>query len=203
MGTNKAWLLVLCFICCWSSVVSQLVLEVIPTFDSTTRQREALVELAITQLKVREKTGHNDGVEVERYLKSVDLRRGDAWCAAFISWLHIEKNIPNPESGYSPDWFRANVVYRRGEKRMTSFISKTGQVIGLYIESKGRIGHVGMIESENRLHYNTIEGNTNGAGSDEGDGVYRKIRKKETISVISDFVGCKEYLEGVKQLKKK
>jgi hypothetical protein len=161
------------------------------------------VELAKKQLYVREKTGKNDGVEVEKYLKSVNLKKGDAWCAAFLSWMHLELNIPNPESGYSPNWFRANVVYRRGEKRMTPFISRPGQVIGLYIESKGRIGHVGMIESENRLHYNTIEGNTNGAGSDEGDGVYRKIRKKETISVISDFVGWKEYLEGVKLTKKK
>jgi hypothetical protein len=165
--------------------------------------REKVVKLAISQLYVREKTGKNDGVQVERYLRSVNLRKGDAWCAAFISWLHIENNIPNPESGYSPDWFRANVIYKRSEKRMSPFISRPGQVIGLYIESKGRMGHVGMIESENRLHYNTIEGNTNGAGSDEGDGVYRKIRKKENISVISDFVGWKEYSEGLKLIKKK
>jgi hypothetical protein len=170
--------------------------------EQTTNLRLKVVKLAESQLYVREKTGQNDGTEVERYLKSVGLRRGDQWCAAFVGWLHIENSIPNPESGYSPNWFRANVVYRQNQKRMVPFQSRPGQVVGFWIDYKGRVGHVGIIESENRLHFNTIEGNTNMAGSDEGDGVFRKIRKKETIYVISDFVGWKEYLEGVKSLKK-
>jgi len=155
--------------------------------------------LAETQLNVREKTGHNDGIAVERYLKSVNLKRGNAWCAAFMSWLHIQLNIPNPESGYSPNYFVTNVVYRKTHKRITPFASRLGQVIGLWISSKGRIGHVGMITGETKLHYQTIEGNTNSMGSDEGDGVYRKIRKKETIYAISDFVGYKEILKAMKK----
>jgi len=148
-------------------------------------------------------TGKNDGKDVVKYLKSVNLRKGDAWCAAFISWLHIENNVPNPESGYSPNWFRNNLVYHKRQPRMTPFVSRPAQVIGLWIPAKNRIGHVGMIVSETRLHYNTIEGNTNSVGSDECDGVYRKIRKKESIYAISDFVGWKEFLDGVKIVTKK
>lgn len=162
-----------------------------------------MLALAESQLYVREETGKNDGKDVVKYLRSIDLRKGDAWCAAFISWLHIENNIPNPESGWSPSWFKNNLVYHKTQKRIIPFISRPAQVIGIWIPAKGRIGHVGMITSETKLHYNTIEGNTNTFGSDEGDGVYRKIRKKETIYAVSDFVGWKEYLDGVKLVTKK
>lgn len=195
--------MVLCAVCWWGNIFSQSVLENYPTYPATTELRQKVVKLAEEQLYVRELTGKNDGVEVVKYLKSVNLRKGDAWCAAFISWLHIQYSIPNPESGYSPNWFRNNLVYHKKQPRMTPFVSRPGQVIGLWIPAKNRIGHVGMIVSENRLHYNTIEGNTNSMGSDEGDGVYRKIRRKESIYAISDFVGWKEYLDGVKLITKK
>jgi hypothetical protein len=65
--------------------------------------------------------------------------------------------------------------------------------MGIYYESKRRVAHVGLITGETRGHYETIEGNTNSAGSNEGDGVYRKIRKKETIYIISDYVCTDEY----------
>lgn len=164
--------------------------------------RQDVITLAESKLYVRERTGKNDGKDVEMFLRSVGRKKGDAWCAAFVSWLHIQNNIPNPESGWSPDWFRNNLVYKRPIPRMTPFVSRPGQVFGLWYESKGRVAHVGIIESETRLHYHTIEGNTNTAGSNEGDGVYRKIRRKTDIYAISDFVGWKEYLEGVKALKK-
>lgn len=203
MGKSKTGFLALCIICWWSSGFGQSVLEDYPTYERTTLLRAKVIKLAESQLYVREATGHNDGTQVERYLKSVDLRRGDAWCAAFMSWLHLELNIPNPESGYSPNWFRNNLVFKQGQKRIIPFVSRPGQVIGLWIPAKNRIGHVGMITGETKLHYLTIEGNTNSMGSDEGDGVYRKIRKKESIYAISDFVGWKEYLDGVKSLPKK
>jgi len=203
MGTGKNIFLVLCFVCWFSSVSCQLVLEQYPVYEKTTELRQKVIALAESQLYVRELTGKNDGKDVVKYLKSVNLRKGDAWCAAFISWLHIENNVPNPESGYSPNWFRNNLVYHKRQPRMTPFVSRPAQVIGLWIPAKNRIGHVGMIVSETRLHYNTIEGNTNSVGSDEGDGVYRKIRKKESIYAISDFVGWKEFLDGVKIVTKK
>jgi hypothetical protein len=199
MGTGKTCFLVFCFVCWWGSISCQSVLENYPTLPRTTELRQKVIKLAESQLYVRELSGKNDGKEVEMYLRSIDRRKGDAWCAAFISWLHIENNIPNPESGWSPDWFRANLVFHKNNKRMNPFISRPGQVIGIWIPAKGRIGHVGMIISENRLHYNTIEGNTNSFGSDEGDGVYRKIRKKEGIYAISDFVGGEEILKALKK----
>ena len=71
-------------------------------------------------------------------------------------------------------------------------------MFGLYYENKKRVAHIGIITGETFMHYTTIEGNTNGAGSNEGDGVYRKIRKKETIYLVSDYAGYREIMSALK-----
>lgn len=152
----------------------------------TTRDR--VVSIAESQLHVRELSGRNDGPQVQAFLATTGLKGNYPWCAAFLSWTFLEANIKAPRSAYSPDWFKSNVVYRQRTSTITPFVSKPAQVFGLYFESKGRVAHVGMITAETRLSYSTIEGNTNGDGSREGDGVYRRIRNKKTIYVISDFI---------------
>lgn len=154
--------------------------------------RERLIKTATSQVGVREKTGHNDGAEVESYLHSVGLVKGYAWCAAFLVWCHDQNGIKNPRTAWAPDWFRTNVVYKShdpsiGQFLSGQFLSKKGQVFGLYFEAKGRIAHVGMLAGETRMSYITIEGNTNQAGSREGDGVYKKLRDKKTIYIVSDY----------------
>ena len=152
--------------------------------------RVELVAVAASQVGVREKTGKNDGPEVAMYLREVGLPEGYAYCAAGLTWCHNQLKIPNPQSAWSPDWFKANVVYRRNKPQIGPFKSLTGQVAGFYSESKKRVSHVALIESESNQHYFTIEFNTNGAGSDDGEGVRRLIRKKATVYVIADHVGA-------------
>ncbi|GAP68841.1 hypothetical protein BA6E_105115 [Bacteroidales bacterium 6E] len=151
--------------------------------------RGKLVAVAASQVGVKEKTGKNDGPEVAMYLREVGLPEGYAYCAAGLTWCHNQLGIPNPKSAWSPDWFKANVVYRRGKPLLLPFESLPGQVAGFYSESKKRVSHVALIESESRQHYFTIEFNTNGAGSDDGEGVRRLMRKKGTVHVIADHVG--------------
>ena len=151
--------------------------------------RTELVAVAASQVGVREKTGKNDGKEVAMYLREVGLSEGYAYCAAGLTWCHNQLGIPNPQSAWSPDWFKANVVCRRGKPLLLPFESLPGQVAGFYSESKKRVSHVALIESESRQHYFTIEFNTNGAGSDDGEGVRRLIRKKASVYVIADHVG--------------
>lgn len=202
MATNKISALILCYLCFWGSLAGQPVLESLPTFEETTEHRKKLVEVAASQVGVREKTGKNDGPEVRMYLREVGLSEGYPYCAAGLTWCHNQLNIPNPQSAWSPDWFKTNVVYRRNQPRMTTFVSRPGQVIGFYSESKKRVSHVALIEGESRFHYYTIEFNTNGAGSDEGQGVRRLIRQKSSAHVISDYVGYKEIKEAMKEGKK-
>ncbi len=152
--------------------------------------RGKLVAVATSQVGVREKTGKNDGLEIRKYLLEVNLSEGYAYCAAGLTWCHNQLKIPNPQSAWSPSWFKANVVYRRDKPQIGPFESLPGQVAGFYSESKKRVSHVALIESESRQHYFTIEFNTNGTGTDDGEGVRRLIRKKETVYVIADHVGA-------------
>lgn len=148
--------------------------------------RNDLREVYTSQIGVREATGHNDGKEVEKYLRSVGLGKGYPWCAAFVAWSHNELNIPNPESAWSPDWFKSNVIYR-ADWRKKEITIQPGMVFGIWFQSKKRVAHVGFIDGEDHNNYYTVEGNTNAAGSREGDGVYKKIRPKKSIYIIADY----------------
>ncbi|MGV8136503.1 MAG: CHAP domain-containing protein [Mangrovibacterium sp.] len=175
MAKGKNWIVFLLLLWCGNCYPGQPLL------------RQKLIRVAESQVGVLEKTGKNDGAQVEKYLKSVGLGKGYAWCAAFVTWCHDSAGIDNPSSAWSPDWFRSNVVYQSQKKTVVPFTSQPGQVFGLYFETKRRVAHVGMITGEDRLHYTTIEGNTDGSGTREGDGVYRRIRTKKSIYVISDY----------------
>lgn len=136
---------------------------------------------------VREKTGNNDGTEVEHFLKMVGLAKGNPWCAAYVYTCFIEAGINNvPKSGYSPNWFPdKNTVYKSGKGEPLQ-----ADVFGIYFSSKGRIAHVGFIDEwkKDNAYCLTVEGNTNEAGSREGDGVYRKRRLKRQIHQVSRWV---------------
>lgn len=150
-------------------------------------QRPELVKTYRSQIGVRETTGHNDGEAVESYLAYVGFNKGASWCAAFVSWCHGQVGVGNPRSAWSPSLFPPEkLIYSRGgiNKRQ----SIPGDVFGIYYDNLGRIGHVGFIDGVKGNNYITVEGNTNDAGSREGEGVYRKIRSKKTIYKISSFI---------------
>lgn len=163
-----------------------------PLAMPTSPLRERLVKSMEKYVGIKEATGHNDGKEIKKILRNVGLPEGNAWCAAVQVQAHDDVNIPNPHSAYCPDWFKSNVVFEKTQMTIDKFQAKRGQVFGLWIEYKHRVGHMGMLTGESKFSYNTDEGNTNGDGSDEGDGCYRKIRNKRSIYVIADYAMSKE-----------
>ena len=144
--------------------------------------RERVAAIYTAEIGVREKTGNNDGQRVELYLASCSLKKGNPWCAAFVTWTFKQTGIKAVVSGYSPAWFPAkNVIYQNGKGN-----PQTADVFGIYFSNKGRIAHVGFIDEWDTGNYcMTVEGNTNEAGSREGDGVYRKRRLKKQIYKVS------------------
>lgn len=154
----------------------------------TSPLRDKLIRYADKYIGIREKTGHNDGVEVEAILRNVGLGKGNAWCAALQAKIFDDAGLKNPHSAYCPDWFKTNVVYRLDRPTPIPFMAKKGQNAGFFIQSKGRIGHIGMIYGATKWDYWLKEGNTNEAGSDEGEGAYNKIRNKKSIYIISDHL---------------
>lgn len=142
------------------------------------------------QVGVREATGRNDGPQVKMYLASVNLKQGYAWCGAFVNWVYRQHNIKGPAGAAMANaWFtKARTVWRRGDPE--AFHAEKADVFGIYYPGLKRIGHVGFVEKWDHGSdvVITVEGNTNGAGSREGNGVYRKRRLKSQIYAVADWI---------------
>ena len=138
-----------------------------------------LIALAEKELHVRELRGRNDGAQVEGYLRYVGLGKGHAWCAAFVSWLHGQAGFAQPRSGWSPALFP-------GSKQLK--VAEPGAVFGIYFPALKRIAHVGLVTGIRQDWIASIEGNTNPAGSREGDGVYKRLRHRRSINRYAYFL---------------
>lgn len=143
-----------------------------------------LEQVYLSQVGVREATGHNDGKDVEKYLRSVGLGKGYAWCAAFVRWCFDQACIPTKINGAAASAFnKKNVVFYQ---RKFYANPQPGDVFTLWFTSLGRIAHTGFFHRRvNATVYQTVEGNTNEAGSREGDGVYKKYRSFNATYAIS------------------
>lgn len=161
-------------------------------YAGTVTDQDAVIATAEGQLYVREQTGRNDGIQVETYLQAVGRKKGDAWCAAFVSWCFQVNCIKVPKSGWSPSWFPADhTVYVRG--RSNNERPHKADVFGIYFSNLKRIAHVGLVQSWSDKYVITIEGNTSGVSNTgnatrEGDGVYRKRRLTNQIQKVSRWI---------------
>lgn len=140
------------------------------------------MNIAGTQVGVREATGHNDGAAVEKYLASVGLGKGYSWCMAFVYWCCKQAaataGVPNPlkdTGGVLDEWNSG-----RGQ-HITPDQIQAGD-IGI-MDFGGGHGHTffitGVFPDQGIMH--TIEGNTNDNGSPDGIGVFRRSRKISSI----------------------
>jgi len=162
------------FLLVWNYSASQSVL------------RQQVEKTYLSQVGIREATGHNDGLMVETYLASVNFGKGYAWCAAFVSWVYIQNGVVNPKSAWVPTWFTRNVIWKRdGLKNLTPL---PGDIFGLYYPDKKIVGHIGFIHRFGDKITITVEGNTNNVGSSEGDGVYMKRRPTRAIYIIARYI---------------
>jgi hypothetical protein len=158
------------------------------TPNKVLNKRECIRVTYTSQIGVYEHTGQNDGREVETYLGWVNLKKGNPWCAAFVSWCLSQCQVNNPKSGYCPVWFRKNNLLFVRSVKPSQIIPLSGDVFGIYFPEKKRIAHVGFIHQWGTKYTITVEGNTNEKGSREGDGVYKKRRLTRQIYAVSRFI---------------
>lgn len=148
--------------------------------------QSSLTKVYTSQVGLREATGRNDGVSVEKYLKTVGLGKGYPWCAAFVKWCLQEAGYVQAKviNGMALSCHRpGHLVYSKGVKIRAPI---PGDVGTLYYPSLKRIGHTFFFDEEiNEKVYKSVEGNTNGAGSREGNGVYVKYRSYKATHSIS------------------
>jgi len=149
---------------------------------------QAHIDTAKKYLFVRELTGKNDGAEIEMFLKSVGRKKGDSWCAAFVSYvLTVNKiKVPNVRSGLARDFItktnKKNISLINNVMLNKSKIQKGDLVVWGWENSyKGHIAFLTGYDIKSNKFY-TIEGNTSSGikgSQDNGDGVYRRIRRYE------------------------
>ncbi|MAX81746.1 MAG: hypothetical protein CL843_16410 [Crocinitomicaceae bacterium] len=158
-------------------------------YSSEKGLRSALLDSLDDQVGIREATGRNDGDHVKRYLNSVGLDEGHAWCVAYVSYNLQEFEIDNPNSAWSPDYAKRNdMVWYKG--KVIKSTPLTGDVFTVYSNYKGRVVHGGFYIKRDRStgYFVTIEGNTNDDGSSEGIGVFRRRRNPLKIYAITNYI---------------
>jgi uncharacterized protein (TIGR02594 family) len=132
---------------------------------------EAALAFAVSQVGVHEQGGNNQGPEVNAYLASVGLDPGYSWCAAFVYFCFkqaaAQLGLVNPcpkTAGAVKLWTLTEPICR-----------VTAPVPGaIYVlQHEGGKGHAGIIERVSDGAILEVSGNTNDAGSREGNAVAR------------------------------
>lgn len=158
--------------------------------------------------KVREVGGKNRGSRVEEYQRSVNLRPGDPWCSAFVGWCIAKSRSADKP----PTWCSGSAVttWQKGSRKagpaafctpmFTDYRDRI-EAGWIWVRAKDQSaasdarrgswvqGHIGIVVGVDDIGFHTIEGNTNFAGSREGDGVYRKLHKWTDSIDIGRTVG--------------
>ena len=142
---------------------------------------ELAVQIALQYDGVRE-TARNDGPEVRMFQRSIGLKPGDPWCAAFVCYCIQDAA---KQFGVTPKFQYGGSVYKLWTRNEDLRMSEPGPNCVFLIDhglskTGKRIGHTGFCVGVNQSHtetLETVEGNTNAAGSRDGDGCYHKSRE--------------------------
>ena len=143
---------------------------------------DALLTAARITLGVQEEGGKNRGHQIDGWNRDVGVPLGSPWCAAWVYGMHREAatilGVPNPcpkTAGALKLWHLAPEACRRP-------IPAPGDVFVLDTGDPGGYGHVGIVElvTPDGGTVVSIEGNTNAAGSREGDRVAKHTWKPRT-----------------------
>lgn len=146
----------------------------------------SLVDLATQELvkDIRE-TSKNQGAEIAKYWTATTYPDGYAnrepYCAAFVCWLFmvaakgrkVPFTLPRSPVAYDFEkWCQANI--NKGVRFVN--MPQAGDVFTLATAS-----HVGLVVGVSGSNVITIEANTDGSGSREGDGVYKRSRSMASV----------------------
>jgi hypothetical protein len=176
----------------------------VPDVSISTDIRSCVAEATYEAIGVREVGGNNTGPEVDSYLATVGFEPGAPWCGAFVAdrinqcvsltsldnYLSIQKWAYTPytlEKAIEKDlllW--ENNKYTLSKHRKPQSMD----VFWTYNPRLGRVAHTGLVDVWHD-HGNlviTIEGNTNNAGSREGDGVHVMYRDKRQLYAVADVL---------------
>lgn len=149
---------------------------------------DEVLKIARSQMNVKEATGKNDGIQVEKYLASVSLGKGFPYCQAFVYWVFNEacKNLkrtnPVPKTAGVLDCFN-----KAKEKYLVIGTPKPGDQ-GIMSFGAGK-GHTFIVNEVDGLYVHTFEGNTSAdptipAEDREGQGNFERRRLIKNVKAF-------------------
>jgi hypothetical protein len=124
---------------------------------------------------------------VGEYLKSVHLGQGYSWCAAFVNWCYNHCGVYTSINGWAASTDKpSNRIYYHGKFNGTP---RPGDTFTVWSTPQKRIVHTGFYSRKiNDTFFETVEGNSNGGGSSNGDGVYKLKRSIHAVYSINRWL---------------
>lgn len=163
------------------------------------RMPEALAKAAESKVGIRETGGPNKGPDLSEFFAADNYKpntadSGYAWCASFVCrvvqiamasvGLQETRSFKRPRTPGAWDfenWCKGvdrTAMLRKPHKGDI----RRGDIVVF------KFSHIGVAVSDSHDNIvETVEGNTNKAGSREGDGVYRKTRRTDEIRSVIRF----------------
>jgi len=130
---------------------------------------------------VRERTGRNDGPEIDAWNRALGVPLGSYWCGSYQAGIQRLCGLPVPNGAAgSYNWFKnAGRTYYIRDRRGTLDSLRVGHVVGFYYTNLGRIGHIGRAVALGKplragrppRGYYVNAGNTGSGGGRDGGGV--------------------------------
>lgn len=153
--------------------------------------KDALVKLAKAEIGVEEIDGTNKGPKVNEYKAATNLPATESWpwCAAFICWL-VKEAMLDLGLRETPTFKRPRTAgawdfenWSRAQDKTTSTKKPHGGDIEAGDIVVFTFSHIGLAISgpDANGFVQTVEGNTDAAGSREGGGVFQKKRSLSQI----------------------
>jgi hypothetical protein len=151
---------------------------------------ESLVVTALTKLGVKESGGNNKGKELQPFFAADNYKPnatddGYAWCASFVCWCFqvvlagrsVSFKRPTTPSAFGfIDWSLAQDSSTNTKRNPMDDIKRGDLVIF-------KFSHIGIALADAKDgKIQTIDGNTNAAGSREGNMVAKKTRSVSQVS---------------------
>jgi hypothetical protein len=161
-------------------------------------ESQSHLRIAESYIGTKEATGRNDGKAVEMFLKSVGRKKGDSWCAAFVSYCLTEANVKSPatRSGLAREFKRNKDIILAVNVLKGKIKIVPGSIVG-WEKGNTIFGHICFVKNWTLNLGITIEGNTSsgsGGSQENGDGVYLRKRSIQPANYfrIVWFVQVKE-----------
>tara|TARA_R110000868_G_scaffold131436_4_gene341525 strand:- start:212 stop:715 length:504 start_codon:yes stop_codon:yes gene_type:complete len=157
-----------------------------------------VASIAESKIGLRESGGNNKGADIQEFFNADSYKpnkadNGYAWCAAFVCrivQLAMQKSgkaftfqrPTTPGAWAFIEWSLAQDNSTWTKRTPGSDIQRGDLIVYTF-------SHIGIATSgvDDRGYFTTCEGNTNEAGSREGDGVYRKSRHTSQVKARIRF----------------